>query len=89
MKSLPPPDIQKQVDLFLADYPPRTAKAIVRRYLELIMSEKYRSSSVTKLEERTIARSRPKPRARVSVKTNEPKTNQKSASKSSRTRKAD
>lgn len=61
MKSLPP-DIQKQVDLFLVDYPPRTAKAIVRRYLELITSEEYRSSSVTKLEERTIARSRPKPR---------------------------
>lgn len=70
MKSLPP-DIQKQVDLFLAGYPPRTAKAIIRRYLELITSEEYRSSSVVKLEERMIARSRPKPRTRVSTKIND------------------
>jgi hypothetical protein len=94
MKKPPlPPDIQRQVNLFLADYPPKVAKAIVMRYLKLITSEEYRSSSTTKLEEKTIARSRPKPRIRVNVKANEPKTNQKtnqkSTGKSSCTRKID
>ena len=80
-----PPGVQEQVDLFYADYPPKEAKAIIKQYLGLVMSEKYRSLPVTKLEERTIIRTRPKPRVRVSTPKNEPKTTQKSTSKSSRT----
>jgi hypothetical protein len=87
MKKPPLPEgIQEQVTLFLTDYPPREAQEIVSRYLGLVTSEKYRSASAAKLENQGIARSRPKARIRTQ-KINEPKTNQKSTSKSSRTRK--
>jgi hypothetical protein len=85
-----PPGIQKQVTLFLTDYPPREAQEIVKRYLGLVLSEKYRSASATKLDGKTVIRSLPKPRVRVKN-INEPKArkkNAKSTSKSSRTKQA-
>jgi hypothetical protein len=87
MKKPPLPEgIQEQVTLFLTDYPPREAQEIVKRYLGLVTSEKYRSASAAKLDGKTVVRSRPKPRVRVKN-INEPKARKKNAkSTSTRTR---
>ena len=44
-----PEGVQEQVNLFLADYP-RTGPAIVKRYLALVLSEKYRATAMGRSE---------------------------------------
>lgn len=44
-----PEGVQEQVELFLADYP-KTDPAIVKRYLDLVLSEKYRATAMGRSE---------------------------------------
>jgi|GEM_PF-5705856 len=79
-----PEGVQEQVDLFLADYP-KSGPELVRRYLNLVMSEEYRSSSMGRSETHKLEATRPHQRNRVKE-INEPKKTKKGTSKSSRIR---
>lgn len=77
MKNEPlPAAVQKQIDRFYRDYPPKEAEQIVKRYKKIVMSKDYRSANLGRTESHMVEKTRKRVRTKTYV---EPKTKKKKA----------